>query len=77
MALSLGFLTPKDLLGKVERDLAKLDSAIVEQNEGHIGDALYNFSVSVTSVNDWLKSHASRSYTPADVEAVVAQKHCA
>jgi hypothetical protein len=72
MALSLGFSTPHDLLAKVERDLKDLDSAIAAQDEGFIADALYNFSVSITSMKDWLKSHSSSSYTPNDVEALVA-----
>jgi hypothetical protein len=72
MALSLGFKTPQDLLGKVARDLNDLDSAIAAQDEGRIADALYNFSVSITSVKDWLKSHSSSSYTPNHVEALVA-----
>lgn len=72
MALSLGFDTPQDLLGKVERDLNDLDSAIAAQDKNRIYDTLYNFSVSVTSVKDWLKSHSSNSYTAADVEALVA-----
>ena len=72
MVLSFGFDTPQDLLGKVERDLNDLDSTIAAQNERRIADALYDFSVSITSVKDWLKSHSSTSYTPADVEALVA-----
>ena len=71
MALSLGFTSPSDLLEKVERDLARLDSAISGQDEQRIGDTLYDFSVSVTSVKDWLKAYPSASYVEADVEALV------
>jgi len=72
MALPFGFTNPRDLLGKVERDLSTLDSAIAAQDKSRIADALYDFSVSITSVKDWLKSHTSSSYTPAEVEAFVA-----
>ena len=72
MALSLGFTSPQDLLSKVERDFTKLEAAIAAQHEESIGDTLYDFSVSVTSVKDWLKAHSSKSYTEADVETLVA-----
>jgi hypothetical protein len=72
VTLSLGFANPRDLLSKVERDLAGLESAIAAQDKRKINDSLYNFSVSVTSVKDWLKAHTPRTYTEADVEAYVA-----
>jgi hypothetical protein len=72
MALSLGFASPSDLLEKVERDLVRLESSISAQDRERIADALYDFSVSVTSIKDWLKSHSSKSYTAADVENLVA-----
>lgn len=72
MALSLGFTSPTDLLGKAERDLSELEGAIAAQEEGRIGDVLYNFSASVTSIKDWLKAHPSGSFTDAEVEALVS-----
>ena len=72
MSLSLGIGSPADLLGKVSRDLARLDSAIAAQDKQQISDALYDFSVSITSVKDWLKAHPSASYTHADVESLVS-----
>ncbi len=72
MSLSLGFTSPSDLLAKVERDLTRLASAIAGQDRERVADALYDFSVSVTSVKDWLKEHPSPSYKAADVENLVA-----
>jgi len=72
MVLSLGFTSPQDILGKVERDLNDLDSAIAAQDQGLICDALCDFSVSITSVKDWLKAHSSSSYTLKQVEVLVA-----
>jgi hypothetical protein len=72
MTLSLGFTSPHDLLGKAERDLARLNQAIAAQEKGQIGDALYDFSVSVSSIKDWLKAHPSKLYLDADVEALVS-----
>ena len=72
MALSLGITSPSDLLEKVERDLGRLEAAIASQDKQRVGDALYDFSVSVTSIKDWLKAHSSPSFTQADVEALVA-----
>lgn len=73
MTLSLGFASPHDLLGKAERDLARLNQAIIAQNEGEIRDSLYDFSVSVSSIKDWLKAHPSKTYMDADVEALVTK----
>ena len=70
--LSLGFTSPHDLIRKAERDLAKLKQAISDQDEGRIGDALYDFSVSVSSMKDWLKAHPAKSYVDADVEKFVS-----
>jgi hypothetical protein len=72
MALALGFTSPKDLLGKAERDLSNFESAVAAQDERRIGDVLYDFSVSVTSIKDWLKAHPSGSFTGAEVEALVS-----
>ena len=72
MTLSLGIGSPADLLDKVSRDLARLDSAVAAQDKQQLSDALYDFSVSITSVKDWLKAHPSSSYTPADVENLVS-----
>ena len=68
LALSLGFASPQDLLDKVERDMVALDQVIAAQDESRIGDVLYKFSVSVSSIKDWLKVHPSRSYADVDVE---------
>ena len=72
MTLSLGFTSPHDLVGKAERDMARLNQAISDQDEGQIRDALYDFSVSVSSIKDWLKAHPSKAYLDADVEAFVS-----
>lgn len=72
MTLSLGFTSPHDLLGKAERDLARLNQAIVAQDEGQIRDALYDFSVSVSSIKDWLKAHPSKRFLDGDVDALVS-----
>lgn len=61
-----------DLIRKAERDLCELESAIVAQDERRIGDVLYNFSVLITSIKDWLKARPSNSYTEVDVEALVS-----
>jgi len=73
MTLSLGITSPQDLLRKAERDLAKLEAAIAAQDKNEIGDSLYDFSVSVSSIKDWLKSHPSRLYSETDVEDLVAE----
>ena len=72
MTLSLGFTSPHDLLGKAERDLARLKQAILDQDEGRIRDAPYDFSLSVSSIKDWLKAHPSKTFLEADVETVVS-----
>ena len=72
MTLSLGFTSPHDLLGKAERDLARLKQAIIDQDEGRIRDALYDLSLSVSSIKDWLKAHPSKTFLEADVETVVS-----
>ena len=72
MTLSLGFQSPHDVLGKAKRDLVDLNQAIAGQDHGRISDALYNFSVSISSVKDWLKAHPSQSYVNTDAETFVS-----
>jgi len=54
MTLTFQLKTPQDALAKAERDFAALRDAVAAQDETRIGDCLYNFSVSVYHVRDWL-----------------------
>lgn len=68
MALSYGKSSPKDILAKARRDLARLESAEVAQDVDGVSDALFDFAVGLTSVKDWLKKHPSSSLSAATVE---------
>ena len=71
MALSFQFASPRDVLAKAQRDLTKLEAAVTAQDRAQIGDALYDFAVSITSLKDWTKEHPSASFTHQEVEDLV------
>jgi hypothetical protein len=71
MPLSFEISSPRDLLAKVRRDLARLEQASASQDRQAISDVLFDFAVSVTSVKDWLKKHGCSTFTEQDVEIVV------
>jgi hypothetical protein len=66
--LNFLFSSPKHILDKAKRDLKALEDAISMQDKMLIGDSLFNFSVTVTSLKDWLKAHPSKAFTNQDVE---------
>src|SRR5262245_23295321 len=70
MALTFALATAHDALAKAEREYAALESAVLA-DKTRIGDALYNFSVSVYHVKDWLIENPSPAYSKAAVEAHV------
>jgi len=68
MPLTIELKTPKDALAKARREHQELAEAISCQDKTRIGDALYNFAVSVYHVKDWLIETPSAVYTKKDVE---------
>jgi hypothetical protein len=72
MALVYGKSSPRDVLAKAERDLARLEKAELSQAEDAMSDALFDLAVALTSLKDWLKEHPGTSFTPALVESYVA-----
>jgi hypothetical protein len=68
MTLSFGKSSPKDMLIKAHRDLARLEAAEVAQETEGVSDALFDFAVAITSVKDWLKNHPSSAFSAAAVE---------
>ncbi len=71
MSLTFGYTSPRDLLEKAYRDLNELDVATMSQDVTEIGDALFNFAVAAFHLKDWLKHHATASYTAQEVEDYV------
>jgi hypothetical protein len=71
MALTFALATARDALAKAQRDYAALESAVLDEDRTRIGDALYNFSISVYHVKDWLIENPSPAYSKAEVEAHV------
>ncbi len=58
MSLTYGFQTPRDLLEKLKRDGAKLDSATdLEQQR----DAVFNFVVTAYHLTDWIKEGPAKN----------------
>lgn len=68
MTLTFELETTRDALAKAHREYQSLESAITSQDRGRIGDCLYNFSVSVYHVKDWLVKIPSSTYSKSDVE---------
>ena len=64
-------LAQTDLFENLRRDHARLGDAIAAASLERIADALFDFSNTGYSVKDWLKAHASGSFSPDDVEAYV------
>jgi hypothetical protein len=56
-------------LAKAQREYQALEAAVIAEDKTRIGDCLYNFSVSVYHVRDWLIENPSSTYAKADVEA--------
>ena len=66
--LNFVFSSPKDILLKAQRDLKALEDAISKQDRILIGDCLFNFSVTVTSLKDWLKADSFLTPIKKDIE---------
>jgi hypothetical protein len=73
MALTFELNSPQDVLAKVRRELAILESAAASQDKQRISDALYNFSVTAYHVKDWLREHPGASFSTTDVEDWIPQ----
>ena len=71
MTLTFELATARDALAKAKREYQALEEAITTQDKTRIGDCLFNFSVSVYHVKDWLIENPSSAYSKSDVEAVV------
>jgi hypothetical protein len=56
------------MLGKAQRDLARLEAAEATQDTDAISDALFDLAVVLTSLKDWLKKHPSAAFSEAAVE---------
>ncbi len=74
MSLSFGKKEPKDMLAKARRDLRRLEDAESAKDSDAMSDALMDVSVSLASVRDWLRAHASKttSFTPKEIDACEA-----
>jgi hypothetical protein len=77
MALALGMKSPRDMLAKAKRDLARLERAEVAHDSLAISDALMDVAVALDSVRGWLRNRLKRSaesspssFTKADVHAL-------
>ena len=69
MTLTFDLATARDALAKARREYQALEAAVIAEDKTRIGDSLYNFSVSVYHVRDWLIENPSSTYSKADVEA--------
>jgi hypothetical protein len=67
MTLTCGKSSPKDILGKAQRDLSRLVAAEAAQKIEERSDALFDLTVSLTSLKDWLKKHPSATLRARDV----------
>jgi hypothetical protein len=68
MTLSYGKSSPKDILAKAQRDLARFETAEAAQNSEAMSDALFDLAVGLTSLKDWLKNNPTASFSPTTVE---------
>jgi hypothetical protein len=68
MTLTYGKSSPKDILGKAQRDLSRLEAAEAAEEIDEISDPLLDLAVGLTSLKDWLKKHPSATLTAIDVE---------
>lgn len=71
MTLTFELATARDALAKANREYRALEEAVTTQDKTRIGDCLYNFSVSVYHVKDWLIENPSAAYSKREVEAFV------
>lgn len=74
MSLSFGKKEPKDMLAKASRDLRRMEDAELANGSDAMSDALMDVSVSLASVRDWLRAHASKttSFVSKDIDACEA-----
>src|SRR5213592_151625 len=68
MPLSYGKSSPKDMLAKAQRDLARLEDAERAQNSDAMSDALFDLATVLTSLKDWLKEHPSAVFSKKTVQ---------
>jgi hypothetical protein len=71
MTLTFQLQTPRDALAKAKREFAGLQAAVAAQDLTRIADCLYNFSVSVYHVRDWLIQGVLPGCPKSSVEAFV------
>ncbi len=53
-SLKYGFQNTQDLMGKVEREKARLLESVTRQDKLEIADAVFNFAVTAYHIKDWL-----------------------
>jgi hypothetical protein len=68
MTLTYGKSSPKDILGKAQRDLSRLEAAEAAHESEEISDSLFDLAIALTSLKDWLREHPSVTYAVNDVE---------
>jgi len=73
MTLTLAFGSARDVLEKARRDFQRLNAAANRHSEQEVGDALFDFAVTVFHVKDWLKEQTSAPFQQEEVERFIAQ----
>ena len=71
MTLTYGIEGPRDVLAKARRERDRLERALKAQVNPEISDALFNFSVTVFHVQDWLIKCRAGDYTQEDVKTFI------
>jgi hypothetical protein len=71
VTLTFQLQTPRDALAKAHREFAALQAAVAAQDLTRIADCLYNFSVSVYHVRDWLIQGSPPACPKSTVDAFV------
>lgn len=74
-----GFTDSVNLIMKLERDLATLNNAIVNQDSDKINDAFINFYILAYHIKDWLKEEGFGSveeYINANLELSICADLC-
>jgi hypothetical protein len=66
--LTFHFSSPRELVAKLARDRVRLCNAISTQDKQLIADSLFDFANTGYCVKDWLKEHATSTFSGQDVE---------
>lgn len=77
MTLAYGIGSPRDMLAKAKRDLARLETAEGAGDSVTIGDALMDVAVALDSIRGWPYNYVKRvaksgssSFGKADINAI-------